>query len=242
MSPVLPYSVGSPRPTRTSDIEVLATGFGPFRGIEKNPSYEIVSRLPDSISSDTDDAPTIRVRKLPEPIKVSYSSVAQLVPKLYSTFPAAKYFVHIGVHGSIHRCRLERKAKKGPYTKQDVDGRTFSDVFGDEDGLWEGGPEAIDSQVNVDAIVERMMGRGDGWDIEVSDDPGLYLCEFIYYSSLFAAQRFEKDGRSLRGIFVHVPPYLDPDALDKERDTVVQVIREMVKEGEEGNGSPHKDS
>lgn len=28
MSPVLPYSVGSPRPTRTSDIEVLATGFG----------------------------------------------------------------------------------------------------------------------------------------------------------------------------------------------------------------------
>ena len=72
----------------------------------------------------------------------------------------------------------------------------------------------------------------DGWDIEASDDPGLYLCEFIYYNSLLKARAFETEGRTLKGIFVHVPPYIDPEALDKERDTVIQVIREMVKEGE----------
>lgn len=72
----------------------------------------------------------------------------------------------------------------------------------------------------------------EGWDIEASDDPGLYLCEFIYYSSLIAARRLGEEGRSLKGVFVHVPPYLDTEALDKERDTVVQVIREMVKEDE----------
>lgn len=74
--------------------------------------------------------------------------------------PHVQYFVHIGVHGRITRCRLERKAKKGPYTESDVDGRNFADGFEDKDGIWESGPEVIESQVDVDAIVERMIKGG----------------------------------------------------------------------------------
>ena len=87
-------------------------------------------------------------------------------------------------------------------------------------------------QLARNGLIANEIGS-DGWDIEASDDPGLYLCEFIYYSSLLAARKFGKEGRDLKGVFVHIPPYLDSEALDKERDTVVQVIREMVKEDEE---------
>ena len=132
-----------------------------FRGIDLNPSYEIVSRLPDSIPAEkTGDQPDILVRKHPEPVKVSYSRVSHLVPELYNAYPRVKYFVHVGVHAHISRLRLERKAKKGPYDKLDVDGKRLSDVFDDEDGTWENGPDVIDSQISADAIVERMMGRG----------------------------------------------------------------------------------
>lgn len=82
------------------------------------------------------------------------------MPKLYDTLPRVKYFVHIGVHGGICRCRLERKAKKGPYDKVDVDGKKFSEIFDGEDGPWKDEPDVLDSEAGVDSIVERMMGRG----------------------------------------------------------------------------------
>lgn len=179
MAPTIPCPVGIPSASRTSDIEVVATGFGvgrlmppepwsisslpvlqSFGGIEKNPSFEILSMLPNSIDDETGNGPNILVRKYPEPVKVSYRGVARLLPELYSMFPNLRYFVHIGVHGHICRCRLERKAKKGPYTKPDVDGRHLKDGFEDEDGVWASGPDVLDSQVDVDAIVERMMTAG----------------------------------------------------------------------------------
>lgn len=78
----------------------------------------------------------------------------------------------------------------------------------------------------------------DEWDIDASDDPGLYLCEFIYYLSLATARRLGKEGRDLKGIFVHVPPFLDSMSLRKEQETVTQVIREMVMEDERRNSVP----
>lgn len=70
----------------------------------------------------------------------------------------------------------------------------------------------------------------DKWDIEESNDTGLYLCEFIYYSSMLTARRLENEGRVVKVIFVHVPPNLDSKTLEKQRDTIAQVIREMVRE------------
>ena len=194
---------------------------------EMNPSFEIVSRLPGSIRPKTgSDVSSILIHKHPEPVKVSYKEVYELVPELYRSMPNVEYFVHVGVHGGIQQSRLERQARKGPYRKLDVDGRTFADEFGDHEGLWEDAPRVLETKTDVDGIVERMLGRG--WDVEESDSPGLYLCEFIYYNSLLEGERLEKEGRSLKGIFVHVPPSLSEEALDKQRDTVREMIREMV--------------
>lgn len=58
---------------------------------------------------------------------------------------------------------------------------------------------------------------------QTSDDGGLFVCEFIYYSSLLQAQKLQEQGRSVNVIFIHVP-------LENEGgDTVTQVIREIVK-------------
>lgn len=48
---------------------------------------------------------------------------------------------------------------------------------------------------------------------------------------MLTARRFENEGRALKGVFVHVPPNLDSVTLDKQRDTIAHVIREMVREG-----------
>lgn len=61
------------------------------------------------------------------------------------------------------------------------------------------------------------------WDVEVSDDCGLFLCEFIYYNSLLQAQKVNEEGRNCDVVFVHVLRGYDGG------DTVAQVIREIVE-------------
>lgn len=115
-----------------------------------------MSRLPESITDDSSDTPDIILHKHPTPVKVAYRHVTQLVPELYKSLPNVRFFVHVGVHGGISRCRLENRARKGPYDKLDVDGRRFSEHPEDRDKGWEDGPDEMTSAVGVKGIVERM--------------------------------------------------------------------------------------
>ena len=123
---------------------------------EKNPSFEIVSRLPESITCGESDSADIILHKHPTPVKVAYRHVTQLVPELYESLPNVRFFVHVGVHGGISKCRLEKRARKGPYDKLDVDGRRFSEHPEDRGEGWNDGPDEMTSAVDIKGIVERM--------------------------------------------------------------------------------------
>lgn len=63
-------------------------------------------------------------------------------------------------------------------------------------------------------------------NLTISDDPGRYLCDFIYYSSL--AHLTRKQERK-RVVFLHVPADASEPAIATGRELVLQLIRALVE-------------
>ncbi|KAI9866768.1 MAG: hypothetical protein M1813_000710 [Trichoglossum hirsutum] len=214
------------------DVEVLVTGYGTFGNFDENPAYAIVKTLPNKIQFGQDRKIILRV--YPNPVRVAYRHVLDLVPQLYEQYPDVEYFIHVGVHDESSSYLLEKRARKGPYTRKDVDGRSFEPGTGDEKKRWEKFPEELWTEVDVDGILEAMIAERE-WDIESSTDAGLFLCEFIYFNSMVVARGLREDGRDLKGLFFHVPPEMSPKKIKTGQDTLVRVVKEMV-----GSAHPSK--
>lgn len=69
--------------------------------------------------------------------------------------------------------------------------------------------------------------------MRISDDPGRYMCDFIYFSSL---AHLWKQQRPRKLLFLHVPAGSSPEALDLGKELVLQLIRSIV-ESEVGRAS-----
>ena len=59
--------------------------------------------------------------------------------------------------------------------------------------------------------------------VEISSDPGLFVCNYIYYKSLLHQK---SKGSSLNSLFIHVPPS-DPQATDHEA-TAVKIVKQLI--------------
>jgi len=140
--------------------------------------------------------------------------------------------VHIGMATGRKYYSVERRGHRDGYKMKDVD----EELLGDEERrqveaenwIWEGLPEEILSDTNVDDIWKRWRVALPGLDIRVSEDAGRYLCDFIYYSSLAYLTRKEEERRV---VFLHVPVNSDEVAIQTGVDITVELIRAIVQSG-----------
>jgi hypothetical protein len=79
--------------------------------------------LPEEVEMDADRRVIFRV--YPKPISVSYKHVFELTPRLYEQYADVKFFIHVGLHSRISGYRLEKRGRKGPYTRKDIEGESF---------------------------------------------------------------------------------------------------------------------
>lgn len=63
-------------------------------------------------------------------------------------------------------------------------------------------------------------------DVRISEDPGRYLCDFIYYSSLSTLRKQEKPGKVC---FFHVPADASDKAVERGREIAVNLIRAIAE-------------
>ncbi|XP_009949404.1 PREDICTED: pyroglutamyl-peptidase 1, partial [Leptosomus discolor] len=82
----------------------------------------------------------------------------------------------------------------------------------------EGGPECIDSIIDMDTVCKRVSALG--LDVTVTIYAGRYLCDFTYYTSLYQSR-----GRSA---FVHVPPLGKPYTAEQLGRALQAIIEEML--------------
>ncbi|KAI0136304.1 putative pyroglutamyl peptidase type I [Xylariales sp. AK1849] len=226
------------------ELTVLVTGFGPFKDqYPENPSWEIASSLPQYLPWDRvkDPAhksspvmPRVRLLVHPEPVRVNYMTVRELIPTLWDN-PAQKIdlALHIGMAGPPVVYSVERRAHRDGYRHNDVDGHFLEDEKRHkregEDWIWHGAPEELLTHLDVEDIYGRWIKRCPSniersFSMRISDDPGRYLCDFIYFSSL--AHLF-KQQRARKVLFLHVPAGAEHVRIGRE--LALNLIRSMVE-------------
>lgn len=65
-----------------------------------------------------------------------------------------------------------------------------------------------------------------GMELRISEDPGRYLCDFIYFSSL---AHLYKQNRPRKVVFLHVPAFGMPDFVKTGTELATQLLRAMVE-------------
>ncbi|KAJ4511708.1 hypothetical protein HRR83_004253 [Exophiala dermatitidis] len=128
------------------EIKVLVTGFGPFKSFLVNPSWLIASALshelyPTTSHSSPDPAYKITLIVHSSAMRVSYSSVSEMMPSLISQHDP-DFILHIGVAGGRDCYSLETRAHRDGYRIKDVDDK---DGFARGESMWkkEGVPDVL---------------------------------------------------------------------------------------------------
>jgi pyrrolidone-carboxylate peptidase len=138
-------SVGGCDSESIREIRVLVTGFGPFKSFLINPSWLIVSALPEELYASIADkttSPACRIRLIchPSPVRVSYATVSEQIPELIAQH-SPDLILHIGMAGGRDCYSLETRAHRSHYRIKDVD-----DADGrpqEEDWQREGVPDVL---------------------------------------------------------------------------------------------------
>lgn len=205
-----------------------------------NPSWEIAKSLPavlppsnprSSNISLIAEHPPVRILVHPEPIRVAYKTVRELVPKLWEG-RKIDYMVHIGMATARKFYSVERRGHRDGYVMRDVDNELLEDEERKkEEGdkwIWHGMPEKILTDVDIDDVWRRWRTALPTADVRISEDAGRYLCDFIYYSSL--AYLYQKE-EERRVVFLHVPVDSDDAAVKTGVDITIELIRALVQSG-----------
>jgi len=164
--------------------------------------------------------------------------VRELVPKLWdgngegegAKRPKIDYMLHIGMAAGRNFYSVEKCGHRDGYAIPDVDGKLCEDKKRSEGKkwVWEGCPEKIVTDVDIDDVWRRWRCELPDVDIRPSDDAGRYLCDFIYYSSL--AQLWKR-GEERRVAFLHVPVDSDEEAISRGKEVTIELIRALVVSG-----------
>ncbi|KAM4573786.1 pyroglutamyl-peptidase 1 isoform 1-T1 [Odontesthes bonariensis] len=161
---------------------VVVTGFGPFRQFFVNPSWKAAQALKLAGLGERVD---VHIKEVP----VSYVRTRQIITELWQSLKP-KFVVHLGIARGSSVVILEQTGKNNRYRDRDICG-----LCPESQCCIEGGPEKLDSVVNMRAVSKHVKRAG--VDVIYSRDAGRYLCDFAYYCSLYHGQR--------RAALIHIP-------------------------------------
>ncbi|KAM9854584.1 pyroglutamyl-peptidase 1 [Aulostomus maculatus] len=186
---------------------VVVTGFGPFRQYIVNPSWQLAQELKLSGLGEKTDVYT-------KEVPVSYTETRRIIAEIWQTLNP-KFVVHLGVARASKVVLLEQTGKNSGYRDKDVSG--FCPV---SQCCVEGGPEKLDSVVNMRVVSRRF--RQAGMDVIYTRDAGRYLCDFTYYCSLYHGQG--------RAALIHVPSSGSLASADKLVPLLQSIIQTMLEQ------------
>jgi pyroglutamyl-peptidase len=163
-----------------------------------------------------------------EPLRVAYQTVIEAVPK-FLTCESPKYdiILHMGLAAGRKHFTLERQSCRDGYTGRDVDGCYFPKS--DATTLFSHCPEVLKPTFDSADLGRRWEENlaGSGADLRLSDDPGTYLCGFIYYLSM--SWLWKRDVKERPIMFMHVPDLPTEKDIEQGRQVAIGLIRALVE-------------
>nr|CAG4642094.1 EOG090X0F1W [Eurycercus lamellatus] len=200
---------------------VLVTGFGPFGMHTTNASIEAVKLLP-SLNLEQD----LEIKLVTKEIPVTYDYVQTNIPLMWEMYKP-KLVVHVGVSSTAYELNLETQAFNTGYCSPDITG-----CFPNNGVCIPGSCERITTGIDMRKICQHVNHSSDCGVVScVSDDPGRYLCDFIYYTSLSIDRA--------RVAFVHVPVLNKPYTALQLAQAIKSAIAAMLYQIREMDGAEH---
>jgi pyroglutamyl-peptidase len=138
--------------------------------------------------------------------------------------------LHIGLAASRKFFAFESQSFREPYWElKDVDNETFSKE--QTKSLWDKCPRILKPTFHCDDVWRRwrsiLSTTSPDTDIRPSDDPGNFLCGFIYYLSMSWFWKRESEERPV--MFMHVPDCPTEENIEEGRKAAVALIRALVE-------------
>ena len=172
-------------------------------------AYSLATYRRLSIYACNDAAPCVSRDQVP----VKYEYVMREIPRRWKQL-RPRLVVHVGVSAHTMTLQLERQAHNGPYCRGDVLQQTPP-----EQRCVSGQPATISCRLDLARTCRAIGSSASPIDADLSDDPGHYLCDFIYFTSL--AQD------PARTVFVHVPPLGMPYTANQMASALAEVVRDL---------------
>ncbi|XP_034246064.1 pyroglutamyl-peptidase 1 [Thrips palmi] len=199
---------------------VVVTGFGPFGQYKVNASWEAVKLIP-SLLDETDI--NLIIEEIPVEYEETWTKISQLQKEHTPIL-----MIHVGVSHKAKTLTLETCASKNGYSKPDVKGNMLP-----EQECCIGSEQRVFTKLAVERLAEDLNNLRLGVNFCTSNDAGLYLCEFSYYTSLCV------NGQS--SLFVHVPDIGKPYFPEQTAQGICEIIRLAVAQINENNCDNCKD-
>ncbi|GLV43471.1 uncharacterized protein CBL_04013 [Carabus blaptoides fortunei] len=190
--------------------KVLVTGFGPFGDHKINASWEAVKLLPN-INKNS-------VELIVEEIPVSYKDVDEKIKILWETYKPT-LVIHVGVSSFTDKITMETRANRSGYCRRDCLGEIHPS--GNCCAINEGF-ETIHCGIGAKEICKELNEHFNKIIAQTSDDAGRYLCEYIFYKSLYIDCN--------KTMFVHVPPLNKPFSAEELAESLMQIIKTALKQ------------
>jgi pyroglutamyl-peptidase len=188
---------------------LLLTGFSSFHGVNRNPTEEIILSLSPEYS-DCDIATKV--------LEVSVDGVSEFQSGVRETEAVDDLIlIHLGVDSNATEFKIEKYAYNN-MTFRVADERGYQPneckIY-----LTEEFDDKICSSIDCEKLLDGL--RADGWTVNISTDPGRFLCNYVYYNSLQLQS-------SKRALFVHVPPAAIVP-IEKQVEFVRALIRQVFE-------------
>ncbi|VDO13844.1 unnamed protein product [Rodentolepis nana] len=166
------------------ESKVIVTGFGPFSGIVRNSSTIAALNLKNKWSNILSDSQASTELIVIPNIEVSYESADRVTANIWDEIKP-DLVIHVGVNAGAEQIQIETQSKSGPYIKGDQDCHQQDELC----------INCICSDLNLKEACKELQNLG--FDCALSNDPGFYICGYIYYRSL--------ERNPSRSVFIHVP-------------------------------------
>lgn len=222
----------------------------------RNPSWDIASSLPEylpplnaksssAVRGGSLPLPPVRIVVHPEPVRVTYSAVRNLIPKLWQPdfegVSKIDYVLHIGMASTKRQWVLEQLGHRDDYKLLDLDEKLPNQNPSSDDYPFHGIPAQLTTDLDVadikrrwesylpvsagaspcqwcrkDADESNLTNLQGNLTLKTSVDAGHFLCDYIYFNSLANCHRAEERKRVL---FMHVPA-VRPEPADLYRESI----------------------
>lgn len=222
---------------QNGSLRFIVTGFGPFGDVHENPTTIIVKKLCAFLKQERGDWEALA--KLIDDciiLETSTQGVKKICEQLQngstkesSDGTSRKILLHLGVDESSKCFKLEACAyNQATFRIPDVRGyRPFNESIFEEEQY----AACLRTSLDVEHLAQVMTERFPSIATKVSTDPGRYVCNYVYCSTLQHFGNSSSRGDCCSSLFLHVPPF---DVVPEEQQLeYVASLLEALTQSEE---------